>query len=514
MVMEARKLYPLTLAFLLVLTMFLIVESLAWIYRGSFQQIDDIQQHGFEPVECWFGDTTSLPRTECYYMHVPQNHVALSDTVIKFPVVVFRSDAMFSTKAPVLHLGAGGPGAPMYFDSLEGVRTIYEYHDALSTEQGRDLFVIDPRGTGLSKPLLTCDVFVENEEKRLNYNLSFEAHSAQVSNDYFECIEKYKSQGVDFSTYNSLSIASDIEMMRIAAGVDQWVLFGVSYGASYAQTIVTQYPESVESMVLDSAAFPNLKSHDNYLNRSMASYLALYDYCGFVSECTTAAYSIESRIWRLHKRLNTSPIELELSHPYENRNIDVLLNGERFIGALLYGVYGESIFADLPKIIIELENSRSADTITWYLENYIGYLLDADYGDVSSSSHYCYEDKPYTNFELMRTEAAKLPKGYIRDTALLSIDLPDYCNEMSITDSDPIVSQATETDIPSLFIHGEFDTVTPLSDVVEQQKLFTKSHVITFKLSHDVIGGDECAEIIAAKFVRNTDISRVQLDCS
>ena len=59
MIMEARKLYPLTLAFLLVLTMFLIVESLAWIYRGSFQQIDDIQQHGFEPVECWFGDATS-----------------------------------------------------------------------------------------------------------------------------------------------------------------------------------------------------------------------------------------------------------------------------------------------------------------------------------------------------------------------------------------------------------------------------------------------------------------------
>ncbi len=513
MIIRSVKIHPLTIALLIALTIFLSTKSLDLIYRKPFQKISDTQPYGFEPVECWFGETSVSPRTECYYMHVPEDHTKQTDTAIRFPVVVFRSNAMFSTKAPVLHLGAGGPGAPINLDSIERVKTIWEYHDELSTHQGRDLFVIDPRGTGLSKPLLTCDTFVENETKRLKQNLSFTRQRAEADKDYFDCIDRFKRQGINLSAYNSLSIANDIEMMRIAGNIDEWVLIGVSYAATYAQIIATQYPESVESMVLDSATFPNLKPHDNYLNKVMASYLALYNYCSLTPNCSTPIQNIKPRIWNLHKALNLNPIQLELDHPYKNNKMDVLLNGERFISALLNGVYGEKIFVDLPSIIVELETGR-VNTITPYLKDHIAYLLDTTYGDVSTSSHYCYDDKPYTNFESIRMQANKLPKGYIRDTALLSIDLPDYCNEMLIEAGDPIVSIATKTDIPSLFLHGELDTITPLSDVIEQQKSFTKSRIITYKLSHDVISADECAEVVAAKFIGNTEIDRVKLDCS
>lgn len=507
------KIHPLTIILFLVVIIFLTTKSLNLVYKEPFQKISDAQRYGFEAVECWFGEMPVSPRTECYYMHVPEDHTQQTDVAIVFPVVVFRSDSIFSTKAPVLHLGAGGPGAPMYLDSSESIKTIWEYHNDLSTNQGRDLFVIDPRGTGLSKPLLMCDTFVENETKRLNDNLSFIEQWEDASEDYFDCIDEFKRQGINLSRYNSLSIANDIEMMRIAGNIDKWVLIGVSYAATYAQIIATQYPESVESMVLDSATFPNLKPHDNYLNKIMASYLALYNYCGLTSACSTPLKNIENRIWSLHQSLNSSPIELELNHPYKSNKIAVLLNGERFISALLNGTYGEKIFAELPSIIVELEEGR-VDTISPYLEDYIAYLLDTSYGDVSTSSHYCYEDKPYTNFDLIRAQADKLPEGYIRNTALLSIDLPDYCNEMLIEAGDPIVSMVTKTDIPSLFLHGELDTITPLSDVVEQRKSFTKSRLVTYDLSHDVISSDECAEVVAAKFIDNTETEQAKLDCS
>jgi pimeloyl-ACP methyl ester carboxylesterase len=302
-------------------------------------------------------------------------------------------------------------------------------------------------------------------------------------------------------------------MMRIAANIDEWVLIGVSYAAIYAQIIATQYPESVESMVLDSATFPNLKPHDNYLNKVMAGFLALYNYCNLTPDCSTSLQNIEDRIWSLHKALNINPIQLELDHPYKNNKIDVLLNGERFISALLDGTYGEKIFAELPSIIVELE-TRRVNTITPYLEDHIAFLLDLNFGDVSMISHYCYEDKPYTNFESIRMQADKLPEGHIRNTALLSIDFPDYCNEMLIGAGNPVVSLATKTDIPSLFLHGELDTITPLSDVIEQRKSFIKSRIVTYKLSHCVISGDECAELVAAKFINNTEIDRIKLDCS
>jgi pimeloyl-ACP methyl ester carboxylesterase len=510
---KLHKIQLLKITLFVALAIYVTINLLDLTYRQPFQTINNIQKYGFEPVKCWFGETSTPPRTECYYMHVPEDHAQKTGKVIAFPVVVFRSNAIFSTKAPVLHLGAGGPGAPMYLDSIESIKTIWEYHNELSINQGRDLFVIDPRGTGLSKPLLTCDTFVENETKRLKDNLSITEQWDEVRKDYFECIAKFKSKGVNLSTYNSLSIANDIEMMRIAGNIDEWVLIGVSYAATYAQIIATQYPESVESMVLDSATFPNLKPHDNYLNKTMARYLALYNHCSLTSDCTTPPENIENRIWSLHQALNLNPIKLEIDHPYNNNKIDVLLNGERFISALLDGTYGEKIFYDLRHIIPQLERRRAL-TITPYLENHIAYLLDPTYGDVSATSHYCYEDKPYTNFDSIRIHADKLPKGYIRNTVLLSIDFPDYCNEMLIGAGDPVVSMATKTDIPTLFLHGELDTITPLSDVIEQRKLFTKNCLITHKLSHDVLSNNKYAERTAAKFISNAEIDLVKLDCS
>jgi len=273
--------------FIAVFLIFLCVITLASVNRTTFQVVNENQAYGFEPVDCWFDVKAQWPRTECYYMHVPEDHTqqAKNTNVIAFPVIVFRSNTKSDTDTttPVLHLGGGGPGAPMALNSNDSIEFILQVHDEMSIKQGRDLFVIDPRGTGLAKPLLTCDKFVEREEIRLNQNLSFLENSDLVEKDYHDCIEKFNAQGIELSNYNSLAIAKDIEMMRIAANVEQWVLIGVSYAATYAQIIASQYPNSIESMVLDSATFPNLKLHDNYFQKSMASYESLYYYCSSVS---------------------------------------------------------------------------------------------------------------------------------------------------------------------------------------------------------------------------------------
>tara|TARA_B110000503_G_scaffold142934_1_gene241698 strand:+ start:1436 stop:2989 length:1554 start_codon:yes stop_codon:yes gene_type:complete len=510
---KLRKSFLLKIALYVALAIYISTKLFDLTYRQPFQTINDTQKYGFEPTDCWFDQTSAPARTDCYYMHVPEDHAQQTDKAITFPVVVFRSDSIISTKAPVLHLGAGGPGAAMPLDYIEGIKAIWKSHRELSTDQGRDLFVIDPRGAGLSKPLLTCDTFVESEEKRLKYHLSVTTQWQESGQDYVDCIAKFKNQGVKLSTYNSLSIAHDIEKMRMAANVEEWVLIGVSYAATYAQIIATQYPDSVEAMVLDSATFPNLKAHDNFLDNAMAGYLALYDYCNLAPNCYTPLENIEKRIWHLHEELNLNPIKLELDHPYKNNKIDVLLNGDRFISALWAGLYDVEIFADLRHIIPQLEK-RSVYTITSYLENHIDFLLDPTFGDVSMGSHYCYDDKPYTDFESLRIQADKLPKGYLRDTALLALDFPHNCDEMLIGASDPIVSAKTKTDIPTLFLHGELDTITPLSDVTEQRKTFTKNCLVTYKLSHSVLGGNKYAQRVAAKFIGDNKRDQKTLDCS
>ena len=371
---------------------------------------------------------------------------------------------------------------------------------------------MDPRGAGLSYPLLTCDTYVENELKRLQRNLSLEKELKQADQDYFRCIDNFKDQGVDFSTYNSLSVAHDIELMRKAAKIKQWVLFGVSYSTMYAQFVANEFPDSVESMVLDSAVFPNIKGHHNFIARTMAPYRALLNYCETSSECVAPLQDLEQRIWYLHKRLNQYPLNVTIPHPYEADTLRVLLNGERFLSAIMMGVYGEKIFEDIPRIINELEAGQY-ESLVPYLEAYLMYSLDTQYGDISAEAHFCYEDKAFTDFDLMKQLAHELPAGYIRDTTLLVLNWPDYCDKMQIPPGNSKVATIKPNDIPMLFVHGELDTITLLNDVLEQKSNYNQSQLVTFPVSHSVLSADVCAEYTSAEFIANPTKDKIQLSC-
>jgi len=147
-----HKIHLLTISLIIGTLIYLIASMWEPSDKTLFQIINSEQPYGFKPVDCWFILEPELPRTECYYMNVPEDHSqqANQTRVIEYPVVVFRSSDSLHNKAPVLHLGAGGPGAAMGLDSTDNVKGIWEYHNDMSTHQGRDLFVIDPRGTGLS----------------------------------------------------------------------------------------------------------------------------------------------------------------------------------------------------------------------------------------------------------------------------------------------------------------------------------------------------------------------------
>ena len=464
-----------------------------------------------EPTTCWFQARVGWPVHECYYFHVPENHADPAGREIAFPVLVFRSFAPIEGLAPVLHLGGGGPGAPVYLDYPSGAHSLWSNHDEMSLNQGRDLYIMDPRGTGLARPLLTCLKYVDYVLDRWQRNLTLEQEWREADENYLDCFDQQRKD-VDFTAYNSLTIARDVEWLRRTIGAKRWVLIGVSYGSIYAQTIVREFPASVEALILDSAAFPNLHGDHNYLAHLMAPYDALFDYCDADPTCEAPLERLEERLWQLVEDLDNEPLITEITHPYEGNKVEVLLNGHRLIESLIDGTYGEAIFRELPYIVAELEQRKTASLVP-FVESYLGYLLDTTYGDVSAVSHYCYETKPFTDIDRMRAAARGLPAGFVKDYALLSIDWPDFCEALGVGPGEARLGLPVETDIPTLFLHGELDPVTRLADVRSQQAYFSNGVIITFPLSHDVLSSDHCAEAIAAKFVANPTVDETQLNC-
>ena len=442
-------------------------------------------------------------------MSVPEDHNDPNGRLIQFPVVYFKTTQVFSAKSPVLHLGGGGPGGPMYLDYPEAVGYTKLEHDDYSLNDGRDLIVIDVRGTGQARPSLSCQDYVEIQYNLLNQNLSYREEWEKTVPAVLQCIDDYKRSGIDHNHYNSLAVAKDISLLANELQPKKFILFGVSYGSVYAQIIAKRFPELVESMVLDSAAFPQIPMHEDYSGRILAPYEALYNHCSILNTCDLSASETKTNIWAIYRELERNPIHVNVENYNTGEYLPAVLNGDRFIASIISGSYSMDIFYDMSAILEELKQGRVA-TFKLYFENYVSYLLNRQWGDISALAHYCYETKPFVDDEKMLTEIELLPAGYLRESTKYLYKANDFCDEMEITTADLSFADAESIEVPTLFLQGKHDSITPLYDLQNQRHLFPNSQVLTYTTAHAVISAEPCAEISAGKFVKqpeSTDLS-------
>lgn len=470
---EEKKVYLLILTILLLFfSWFFRIYFAHGVFRVPLVVVSKTHQYGLEPIKCWLGGEAGN-NVECYNVHVPEIHGDKKSRTITFPLRVFRTSEVFSFKSPVLHLGGGGPGGAMYFNYKGVTEDMLNDFDEVSIKQGRDLFLVDPRGSGLSVPMLNCRTYADNFLTNLQTEPSIDESFKMMENDYGQCVKKFKAEKVDFKSYNSIAFADDIEMLRGFVNVEKWILFGVSYSTTYAMHVNKKYPKTVEKMILDSACFPNIKELRHYIISSEETFNLFYNY----EYNSTKKMNVKKRMWDLFKQLNENAIP---------SNYDINVNGNIFIDTLLWGAYGREIFEKLPKIFDELENHK-IDSLEPFLRNYLNFMTDIEYGDISSLTHYCYEDKPFIDFKKFDEQIKKLPEGYLQVVARKAIETNKFCKEMNIKGGDKDLNASIKTDIPTLFIHGKLDTITPLKDVLEQMKGFSNSRVLTYDKSHSVM---------------------------
>ncbi|MEM7082468.1 MAG: alpha/beta fold hydrolase [Pseudomonadota bacterium] len=466
---------------------------------------------GLKEVACWFDDTSYLPTHRCLEMTVTETDDPTARRLVTFPVLVFDSPNP-SGDSPVLHLGGGGPGGAMALQEEYTVLWLHKLFKQVSLELGRDLYVIDPRGTGLAKPLLMCQTYIENELRRWKKNLSLEASYASGDADYRQCIAQFTQHGTDFERYSSPSVVADIDALRRAAQIERWVLYGGSYGTVYAQLYARQFPQHVESMILDSATFLDIPYHEIFVRDMTRPYEQLFGYCS-QHECDEAMSppDIERTFWSLVAQLDETPLEMVVHHPFTGSQERVVLTGWRFLDSVVWATYGEDIFPTFPSLLQDMQRGDTT-RLTPHVEELLYFLLDHSYGDISASAHFCVDKKPYIDQPALERAISTIPYSYVRNIAAMSMRFSDYCDDMNIpvlaTDlADPIL-----TDVPTLFIHGELDSVTLLEHVEERVVHFSNHHLAVSAQSHIVLD-DPCVQQVARQFVVNALNQPLDANC-
>jgi pimeloyl-ACP methyl ester carboxylesterase len=179
-------------------------------------------------------------------------------------VVIFAAEPVIrqetsSAKEPILYL-TGGPGGSAYLSEQRHVDSWWLERRIFP--KGRDLIVMGQRGTGLKEPDFDCEEFD-------SLAIVLEAHArgapppdirALTVAAAVACAERLQAEGIDLTAYNSRESAADIAELRVALGIEEWNLYGVSYGTRLALSALRYQPAGIRTVILDSV-FPPEAAH-------------------------------------------------------------------------------------------------------------------------------------------------------------------------------------------------------------------------------------------------------------
>ena len=193
-------------------------------------------------------DATLASRMRCGTVRVPRDYARPDGPRFALSVVVIQSEQKSRLSDPVVYI-SGGPGEPITVYASAQAKTPYAL--------GRDLVLIDQRGTGDSEPRI-CPTM---DRKLLDVTLLLAEDGVSAADArraaFDACRREALSRGIDLSNFGTRVTADDFESVRRALNIARWNLYGESYGTDVAMTLAALYPATVRSMVLDSMYPPD-----------------------------------------------------------------------------------------------------------------------------------------------------------------------------------------------------------------------------------------------------------------
>ena len=444
----------------------------------------DQSQGGMSDLPCTeFGLPETTPGITCHRVTVPLRSDAPDGPTISLAVA--RLAALESDgPADPLFMAQGGPGGGT-------IGTYASY--LLANPDGRptrtrEIVLWDQRGTGFSKPLLSCPEYQEAE-------LASATGGSQSPIDALTaCGKRLAAEGIDLSAFNSVENGRDVETLRRAFGFEQINFYGVSYGSELAQFVIRDVP-AVRSAVLD-AVVPI--SYDLFYEPAHAQQMIGERYllgCRDDARCNAAFPDLADRYLAMIDRLNETPIPLTI-YPLEGerREIPVQLTGDLLESTLFSALYGD-ITPIVPLIIDRTDKGDYALVSSVLLPSQLGA------SDIAEAMHLS-----VTCAERLKSMTPPDLKGVLpriaeatRQEATEEIAICDAWNVAPLPASDvaPVHSEK-----PVLMLSGAYDPITPPVYAETLLPQFPAAqHVVFPDGTHGQVVTNRCANTIVSGFL-------------
>jgi pimeloyl-ACP methyl ester carboxylesterase len=242
--------------------------------------------------------------------------------------------------------------------------------------------------------------------------------------------------------YTTSVAVQDLERVRAALGLDQWNLYGVSYGTRVAQHYLRRYPERTRSLVLDGVVPPSLALGPDVAREAQRALEQIFARCAADAPCGERFGDLTGTFTDLLERLDAA--EPDSASPLRAVELRTLV---RFMS------YSVATVALLP-VLIDEAHAGNYGPLAALAHSLLRDLPEALSFPMSNSVT-CTEDLPFVT----AGAGDGLGSTYL-GTAILDA-LRFICGRWpaGVMDEDfktPVVSET-----PVLLLSGEFDPITP-----------------------------------------------------
>lgn len=390
-------------------------------------------------------------QVDCATLTVPENRSNPDTNLIELAVFIVRARFQDPRPDPLVYL-TGGPGGT--------TSNIVGYFDYAFGWLGmdRDVILMDQRGTGRSEPSLACPAYgVANFEAYVG-GYSLEEGAQHAADALLACHADFVAQGIDMNAYTSAENAADFEDLRLALGIEQWNLYGISYGTRLALTIMRDFPDGVRSAVIDSVVPVD---GDLYLDTPTNGASALdrfFDLCASDAECSSTYPDLEDKFYTVVDRLNTEPLEVEVRRPSDGKYYPAVLNGDTLVGVMFFNMYSTNAIRSLPYMIQQAYDGFIGLLRQDFLPAYFAW------DGIATGMHYsvnCNEEIIFNTFDEIAAASDALDPRLQFFYDVDNYITWDICEGWGVATPNPIEDQPVVSEVPTLILVGELDPITP-----------------------------------------------------
>jgi len=418
------------------------------------------------------------PRLRCGTVSVPRDYANPDAGQFKLAVVVIRSTQIPSLPDPVIFIN-GGPGEPL---------TIYTDHQARHPyARGRDLILVDQRGTGRSEPNLCPEIYGKLRDAALAAVAdATEETLATRRTTYMACRDEAIRHGIALIDFGTRVTVEDFERVRQALGVEHWNVYGESYGTTVAMTLVALHPDAIRSVILDSVYPPDPKPLRSAIVADALD--AFFAYCAGEKVCSTSFPDLAGTYRETLDRLGRNPLIVTAPPALHRPNDEVRLTASLFevlVGSL---IYYPTAYPSLPRLIEAVHDGDASGVGTVFAYELAVY---ATWNPATAAAVDC-RDRPSFRDPLPATA-----------NVLDQSQLYGVCDGWSDLGPPPLVPIGTG--VPTLVLAGQFDPIAGLSLSHHIAELIGNSaRSVEFSLiGHNVRHFSPCGTTVVAEFVDN-----------